>query len=110
MELERLRVDVKKEQQSLIATFVDNSTNTVNVEREDESVPCITEENVENVAHSGQHEEQKGILEMINQILEKWEEMKFMEIEDRTKLPNINKDRKAKELLKISNKALSTIK
>ena len=80
------------------------------MEREDESVPCITEENVENVAHSGQNEEQKGILGMINQIVEKWEEVKFMEIGDRAKLPNINKDRKAKELIKISNIALATIK
>ena len=29
--------------------------------------------------------------------------MKFMEIGDRAKLPNINKDRKAKGLLKIAN-------
>ena len=110
MELERIRIDVRKEQQPPIATVVDNSTNSVNVAREDDSMPCIIEENVENLSHSGQNEVQKLVLVMINQILEKWEEVKFMEIGDRAKLPNINKDRKAKELLKIANEALSTIK
>ena len=47
---------------------------------------------------------------MINQILEKWEKVKFMEIGDGAKLFNLNKDRTAKELLKIANEALSTIK
>ena len=110
MELERIRIDVRKEQQPPIATVVDNSTNSVNVAREDDNMPCIIEENVENLPHSGQNEVQKLVLDMINQILEKWEEVKFMEIGDRAKLPNINKDRKAKELLKIANEALSTIK
>ena len=110
MELERIRVDVRQEQQPPIATVVDNSTNTVNVAREDDSVPCIIEENVENLPHSGQIEVQKLVLDMINQISEKWEKVKFMEIGDRAKPPNINKDRKAKELLKIANEALSTMK
>ena len=110
MELERIRIVVRKEQQPPIATVVDNSTNTVNVARVDDSVPCIIEENVENLPHSGQNEVQKLVLDMINQLLEKWEEVKFMEIGDRAKLPNINKDRKAKELLKIANEALSKIK
>ena len=110
MELERIRVDVRKEQQPPLATVVDNGTNTVNVAREDDSVPCIIEENVENLPHSGQNEVQKLVLDLINQILEKWEEVKFIEIADRAKLLNINKDRKAKELLKIANEALSTIK
>ena len=70
MELERIRADVKK-QQPLIATVIDDGTNTVNVARKDDSVPCIIEENVENLPHSGQNEVQKGILDMINQILEK---------------------------------------
>ena len=56
MELERIRIDVRKEQQPPIATVVDNSTNSVNVAREDDSVPCIIEENVENLPHSGQNE------------------------------------------------------
>ena len=110
MELERIRIDVRKEQQPPIATVVDNSTNSVKVARVDDSMPCIIEENVENLPHSGQNEVQKLVLDMINQIVEKWEEVKFMEIGDRAKLPNINKDRKAKELLKIANEALSTIK
>ena len=66
MELDRIRVDVRKEQQPLIATVVDNGTNTVNVAREDDSVPCITEENVEQLPHSGQNEVQKLVLDMIN--------------------------------------------
>ena len=53
MELERIRVDVRKEQQPPIATVVDNSTNLVNVAREDDSVPYIIEENVEHLPHSG---------------------------------------------------------
>ena len=90
MELERVREYVRKEQQPLIATVVDNCTNTVNVAREDDSVQCIIEEDVENLPHSGQNEVQKLVLDMINQILEKWEEVTFMEIGDRTKLPNKN--------------------
>ena len=53
MELERIRVDVRNEQQPPIATVVDNSTNLVNVAREDDSVPYIIEENVEHLPHSG---------------------------------------------------------
>ena len=110
IELERIRVDVRKKQQPLIATVVNNSTNTANVARKDDSVPCIIEENVENLPHSGQNEVHKLVLDMINQILEKWEGVKFMELGGRAKLHNINKDRKAKELLKIANEALSTVK
>ena len=47
---------------------------------------------------------------MKQQILEKWEETQFVENRSRDKLPNIIKDRKAKELVKASNKALIMIK
>ena len=49
-------------------------------------------------------------LDMKNQIVEKWKEIKFIEIGKRVKLPSISRSRKAKELLIISNKALSEIK
>lgn len=50
---------------------------------------------------SQQNEDERGTLDIKQQMLEKWEEIKFVEKGSRVKLPNINKDRKSKKLIKI---------
>ena len=47
---------------------------------------------------------------MKHQIVEKWEDIKLIEIGKRVKLPSISKNRKARELIAISNTALSEIR
>ena len=48
--------------------------------------------------------------EMKQRVLERWYEIKETDLKDRNSLPKINLNRKAKELIKVSNKAMLLIK
>ena len=47
---------------------------------------------------------------MMQKILDKWYEIKETDLKDRNSLPKIHLNRKAKELIRISNKAILMIK
>ena len=108
-ELERIKSDIRKNQQLSDTAENESNASTDNMTRDD-NVTHNDEGNDNYMLESEQNEEERKTLDMKQQILEKWEEIKIIEQGQRVKLPNINKDRKAKELIKISNKALSMIK
>ena len=68
------------------------------------------ENNIDHSLHPESIEKRRRILERNHQIVEKWEEIKFIEVGKRVKLPSIRKNCNAREFITISNKALSEIK
>ena len=68
------------------------------------------ENSVEHLLHPKPSEQERIILDIKHQIVEKLKETKFIEMGKRVEQPSISKNRKARELIKISNTALSELK
>ena len=109
-ELEGIRPDIRKEHQSPKTAVDKDSESIVDVTGEAFTALYTPENSVEHSPHPEPTEQKRKILDMKHQIVEKWEEIKFIEIGKRVILPSISKNRKARELIDISNKALSEIK
>ena len=109
-ELERIRTDIRKEHQSPKTAVDRNSEGIVDITEEVFAALYTPENSVKNSIHPEPTEQKRKILDMKHQIVEKWEEIKSIEIGKRVKLAIRSKNRKARELIVISNKAISEIK
>ena len=109
-ELESIKSDIRIKQQLSDKAENESNASIEHIAREDNMVTRNDAGSDNCLPNSQQNEEEREVLDMRKQILETWEEIKFVEKGSRVKLPNINKDRKAKELIKTSNKTLIMIK
>ena len=109
-ELESIKSDIRKNQQLSDTAENESNASIEHRAREDDMVTRNDAGSNNCLLNSHQNEEERETLVMKQQILEKWEEIKFVEKGSKVKLPNINRDRKAKEMIKTSNKALLMIK
>ena len=92
-EQERIRTDIRKEHQSPKQAVDNNSEGIIGITGEGFTALYTLENSVEHSLHTEPTEQKRNTLDMKHQIIEKWEEIKVIEIGKRVKLPSISKNR-----------------